>query len=91
MVMMYFWVSYEDDGFRHALDSLQFHRIVFESRKMTLLIKLEDTGRMSLVMDVGIPVIGGVCEAKLRIADHPGRACVHNIWLCLWVSYAILA
>ena len=80
---MYFWICCEDDGFRHALDSLQFHSIVSESRKMTLLIKLGDTGRMSVVMDVGIPVIGGACKAKLRVADHSGRDGIHNIWLCL--------
>lgn len=83
MIMIYFCVCCEDDDFRHALDSLQFHCIEPESRKMTLLIKLGGTGRMSVVMDVGIPVMGEACKAKLRVADHSGRDGIHNIWLCL--------
>lgn len=50
---------------------------------MTLLIKLGDRGKMCVVVDVGIPVIGGACDAKLRAADHSGRDGIHNIWLCL--------
>lgn len=50
---------------------------------MTLLIKMGDIGRMSVIMDVSIPVMGRVCKAKLRVADHSGRDSVHNIWLCL--------
>lgn len=59
MIMMYFWFCCEDDAFRHALDSLQF--FLSESKKMTLLIKLGDTGRISVVVDVGIPLVDGAC------------------------------
>lgn len=76
MIMIYFWVCCGNDGFRH-------HCIVSKSRKMTLLIKLGDTGRMSVVIDVSIPVIGGACKAKLRVADHSARDSIQNIWQCL--------
>jgi len=85
MIMVYFWVCCEHDGFRHALDSLQFHCIVSESRKMTLLF------RLSVVMHASIPVIGGMCETTLMVADHSGRDNIHNMWLCFSVSYAITA
>lgn len=58
MVMMYFFFCCEDDAFRLALDSLQFS---LNTTKMTLLINLEYTGRISVVMDMGIPLVNGTC------------------------------
>lgn len=58
MVVTYFFFCCEDDAFRRALDSLQFS---LNTTKMTLLIKLEDMGRISVVMDVGIPLVNGTC------------------------------
>lgn len=83
MIMMYFWVCCEGDGLRYALDSLQFHCVESESRKMALLIKLVYVDRMSVVMGVGKPVIGGACEVKQRVPVHSGGDGIHNIWLCL--------
>lgn len=45
---------------------------------------------MSVVMDFGIRVVGGACESKLKVSDHLGRDGAHNIWLFLYVSYAIM-